>query len=302
MTKNEYLARLKRCLECIDSGEREAAVQFYSEYFDDAGAENEQRIIEELGSPEKLAREIIAQSESELRAGAQSGTSDHVESFHDIKATLVNARVELEIGSEYRIDVDFPEQVKPPEIAIDNGVLRIVEKPVRRFFGWNSSWRQGVVTITLPDVRYGKFNIESVNGKISVPALRLDSLRCETVNGAAIIDGVSADKLYCSNVNGSASVTGCTVSHDCSCGTVNGSITVSGNMSGTVKLSSVNGSVHYNEAKPLSEYSCSLGTTSGSVYVNGAKQGKSSTITNPSATNSLKVATVNGSIHTSFAQ
>ena len=37
MTKNEYLARLKSCLECIDASEREAAVQFYTEYFEDAG-------------------------------------------------------------------------------------------------------------------------------------------------------------------------------------------------------------------------------------------------------------------------
>lgn len=32
MTTNEYLARLKSCLECIDASEREAAVQFYTEY------------------------------------------------------------------------------------------------------------------------------------------------------------------------------------------------------------------------------------------------------------------------------
>lgn len=302
MTKNEYLARLKRCLECIDSGEREAAVQFYSEYFSDAGEENEQRIMDELGSPEKLAREIIAQSESEPRAKVQSGTSDRIESFHDIKASLINARIELKIGSEYSIDVDFPEQIKPPEISIDNGVLKIVEKPVMRFFGWNGSWRQGVVTITLPDVEYGTFRIESVNGKIIVPALRIDSLRCETVNGSVAINGVNADKLYCSNVNGSASVTDCTVKESISCDTVNGSVTVSGNMSGTVKLSSVNGSVHFSEVKSLNEYSCSFGTTSGSVYVNGAKQGKNSTITNPSAANTLKVGTVNGSIHANFAQ
>ena len=31
MTTNEYLARLKSCLECIDASEREAAVQFYTE-------------------------------------------------------------------------------------------------------------------------------------------------------------------------------------------------------------------------------------------------------------------------------
>lgn len=62
MTKNEYLARLKSCLECIDASEREAAVQFYTEYFEDAGEENAEKVMAELGSPEKLARDIIKQS------------------------------------------------------------------------------------------------------------------------------------------------------------------------------------------------------------------------------------------------
>ena len=60
MTKNEYLARLKSCLECIDASEREAAVQFYTEYFEDAGEENEEKVMAELGSPEKLARDMDA--------------------------------------------------------------------------------------------------------------------------------------------------------------------------------------------------------------------------------------------------
>lgn len=53
MTKNEYLARLKSCLECIDASEREAAVQFYTEYFEDAGEENAEKVMAELGSPRK---------------------------------------------------------------------------------------------------------------------------------------------------------------------------------------------------------------------------------------------------------
>lgn len=53
MTTNEYLARLKSCLECIDASEREAAVQFYTEYFEDAGEENAEKVMAELGSPGK---------------------------------------------------------------------------------------------------------------------------------------------------------------------------------------------------------------------------------------------------------
>lgn len=38
--------------------EREEALQYYNDYFNDAGAENEQDVIQALGSPEKVAENI----------------------------------------------------------------------------------------------------------------------------------------------------------------------------------------------------------------------------------------------------
>ena len=40
--------------------EREEAIQYYNDYFDDAGAENESGVIASLGTPEELARTIKA--------------------------------------------------------------------------------------------------------------------------------------------------------------------------------------------------------------------------------------------------
>ncbi len=58
MNKNEYLDRLSRLLADISYEEHEEALAYYREYIEDAGIENEQRIIEELGTPEHLAQEI----------------------------------------------------------------------------------------------------------------------------------------------------------------------------------------------------------------------------------------------------
>ena len=60
MNKTEFLAELKRCLRKLPYEEVENAISYYSEYFDDAGAENERRVIEELGSPSELAAKIMA--------------------------------------------------------------------------------------------------------------------------------------------------------------------------------------------------------------------------------------------------
>lgn len=58
MNKNEYLDRLSKLLADISYEEHEEALSYYREYIEDAGIENEQRVIEELGTPEHLAQEI----------------------------------------------------------------------------------------------------------------------------------------------------------------------------------------------------------------------------------------------------
>lgn len=58
MNKVEYLKELDRLLKTIPESERVEALTYYEEYFDDAGVENEQTVIEELGYPAKIAENI----------------------------------------------------------------------------------------------------------------------------------------------------------------------------------------------------------------------------------------------------
>lgn len=59
MNRNEYLAELKDGLKKLPPEEYHNAVCYYEEYFDDAGEENEQSVVEELGPPQALAAQII---------------------------------------------------------------------------------------------------------------------------------------------------------------------------------------------------------------------------------------------------
>lgn len=58
MNRKEFMSRLESLLWNISPAEREEALQYYNDYFDDAGAENEQTVIETLGDPEKIAETI----------------------------------------------------------------------------------------------------------------------------------------------------------------------------------------------------------------------------------------------------
>ncbi len=58
MNRIEFMEQLELLLSDIPTDEKEEALEFYTNYFEDAGIENEEQILKELGSPEKVARTI----------------------------------------------------------------------------------------------------------------------------------------------------------------------------------------------------------------------------------------------------
>lgn len=60
MNKQQFMNQLAAELRKLPREEIQAAMQYYSEYFDEAGPENEQQVIRELGSPGKIATQIKA--------------------------------------------------------------------------------------------------------------------------------------------------------------------------------------------------------------------------------------------------
>ena len=59
MNKETYLQDLKKALKILPQSDRDEAIEFYEEYFEDAGIENEAKVIEELGEPKVLAKKIL---------------------------------------------------------------------------------------------------------------------------------------------------------------------------------------------------------------------------------------------------
>ncbi len=60
MNKQEFLNALAEELPDFSAEERAQALQFYAEYFEEAGAENEDAVLQELGSPQKVAQILRA--------------------------------------------------------------------------------------------------------------------------------------------------------------------------------------------------------------------------------------------------
>lgn len=62
MTREEFLSKLEQALAALPYAERRDALNYYEEYFDSAGPENEAQTIADLGSPEEVARSILESS------------------------------------------------------------------------------------------------------------------------------------------------------------------------------------------------------------------------------------------------
>ena len=75
MTKYEFLGDLSRLLKDLPEEERKQALHYYEDYFADAGEDNEQEVLNELGSPENIAELIKADSPEEITYG--DGASTH---------------------------------------------------------------------------------------------------------------------------------------------------------------------------------------------------------------------------------
>ncbi|MDY3729280.1 MAG: DUF1700 domain-containing protein [Candidatus Choladocola sp.] len=58
MNKESFLKELSFLLSDLEEDEKKEALQYYQDYFDEAGPEREQEILAHIGSPEKAASEI----------------------------------------------------------------------------------------------------------------------------------------------------------------------------------------------------------------------------------------------------
>lgn len=65
MSRREFMEELQVLLRELPVEEREEAIRYYESYFDEAGAEQEQAVLEELGSAARIASQILQDYRSE---------------------------------------------------------------------------------------------------------------------------------------------------------------------------------------------------------------------------------------------
>lgn len=127
MNRLEFMRKLAELLEDIPAQERAEALRFYNGYFYDAGEENEQQVIESLGSPEAVAevirREVAEDMELAGSAGGDFSKGSRAESSRDtVSKQDERERGSGEAASDREVSGTSPwEAVSDPDLSGSGG-------------------------------------------------------------------------------------------------------------------------------------------------------------------------------------
>ena len=153
MTRDEYMTALKNNIQSLTVDEQNEALQYYSDYFDDAG--DDAKVMEELGTPEEVAKVIRERfsntlvkdsnaKENDDKEENSSGASGRYEAlYYEFKNSDVK-NVEFSFGAAEVVMIPGKKfSVETRGIAKDNLMCRIdgektlVVKNLNKLSGFN---------------------------------------------------------------------------------------------------------------------------------------------------------------------
>lgn len=131
MNRIEFMTELEKLLQNVPAEEKTEAMQFYNDYFDDAGQENEAQVIDELGSPAKIAAMIkagLGDQNTEAGEYTEMGYTDSRFEEKDIPVPGNNQSYEYQKYQEdqsyqYQGNTAYDSEKKPPRT---NRTLKII--------------------------------------------------------------------------------------------------------------------------------------------------------------------------------
>ena len=100
MKREDFMRQLERLLEGVAAAEKKEALSYYQSYFEDAGEENEERILKELESPEKVAATIKADLGMDGAAGQGEYTERGFEDSRFVQKNPIDIRKDTAGGRQ----------------------------------------------------------------------------------------------------------------------------------------------------------------------------------------------------------
>ena len=234
MNKEQYLQKLRESLGGLPAKDAAEIMQYYTEYFEDAGPEHEAAVIGELGDPAVLAtqaiealdqtQEIVRNTSRPLlpsllgllkgRGAAQEDQQStyrfqemDLEPFRSVFVHVRNCPISIRESADGRYGADVRLLLNEGETAqagIENGVFTI------RISGRAISHRnlQGTqyVKLYLPAAEYDRIELHSSNASVifDCPAAVRGDVKVDTSNSSVNVSGIrDAGNIHADTSNGS---------------------------------------------------------------------------------------------------
>lgn len=290
MNKEEYLNELKTYLLSLSSDERDEALQYYSDYFDEAS--DDAKVIEELGSPKELSNTIIEklsnalaktesvkQEESSEQENPDYGNalfySFNKEEVKSLKLSIGIANVVLIKGDTFSVETRGINS-ELLTCCVKNGVLTIKKDRIGGFNFFSHNGQNQFVPkllITIPaNVALDKLSITLGAGKMRTKDV---SIACDFANIS-----VGAGDLVLENIESKKA--------NIKCGM--GNFEYSGKLSGKNNIDCGMGNVKVNLTGNAADYSYDLKLALGNFNFNGEqKTGVCQVFNNPKKENHFSV-------------
>ena len=262
MTREKYLAELKRELRSLPVAEQDEALEYFKGYFEDA--ENDEEVMASLGTPQELAKSILDRFVSvpdvyrprENQEGHGSYGSFKDAEVRSLDISIGAAEAVIAVGDSYSVEYKNMETGDMTVGLSGLGTLSIKNNATyRNFTFWmrknNSEKVPPRILIKVPE--NAKLELLKVNlgaGSITCSGLRLNA---EKINLS-----VGAGNLVLGNIAGGSGKLACGM----------GNLEYTGTVSGKVKADCGMGKIHMNLTGNESEYSFSASVGLGSVQFN----------------------------------
>lgn len=195
MRKDEFLRQLEYLLQDIPDTDRDDAINYYRDYLEEAGPENETEVLREFGSPERIAAIIRSDLNGNLEDGGsftEKGYED--ERFRDPNVQLVKR---MELPEEWNTgDTDHAQDREYSKPRTNRGlkvilwvILLIVASPILLGFGGSifGVLVAGIVVIATVLLVVGLLTLAALATGVALIVSGFAALMQETVTAVFII-------------------------------------------------------------------------------------------------------------------
>ncbi len=273
MTRDEYLSQLKYLLGSLSEEERMEALQYYVDYFEEAG--DDAKVMAELGSPEELARSInekfataVMHSKTQHRTKSESGENEsafdalyfnfHSDAVTSLECNLCAAEIVFISGSEYSVETRGIDKKDFDCSLSEDGTLSVKNmKKINLDFFMHERRRRIVprILVTVPkNASLECFKLKLGAGKLSMENVLFSCNSSELEIGAGSVE--------CGKIHSGKTKVRCGM----------GNVEFSGSIKGTACIDCGMGNVKLNLEGYPSDYSYDLKLGLGEFSFNGEKK------------------------------